>query len=99
MERVGCKVWIKATRAPFFQAVVIPTFLGTTIVWYRAGTFYWHYFLLAVLAAIFVNAGTNLANDYFDHQSKSDDINREPFVTDGFNEIISGKYDSIDFII
>lgn len=28
-----------------------------------------------------------------------DDINREPFITDGFTEIVSGKYDSIDFVI
>jgi hypothetical protein len=28
-----------------------------------------------------------------------DDINKEPFVTDGFTEIMSGKYDSIDFTI
>ncbi|MCK5197399.1 MAG: hypothetical protein KAR21_03560, partial [Spirochaetales bacterium] len=28
-----------------------------------------------------------------------DDINKEPFLTDGFTEILEGKYDSIDFMI
>ncbi|MFQ6065798.1 MAG: 1,4-dihydroxy-2-naphthoate octaprenyltransferase [bacterium] len=78
-------------RAPFFQAVVVPSLLGTAIVWYRTGVFYWQYFLLATLAVICVNAGTNLANDYFDHQSDhrgSDDINREPTSFSGGSRVI-----------
>ncbi len=71
------KLWIKALRAPFFQAVIVPTVLGAAIAWYRTGIFYSGYFLLTILAVVFVNAGTNLANDYFDHKSRADDINKE----------------------
>ncbi|TES86717.1 1,4-dihydroxy-2-naphthoate octaprenyltransferase [Candidatus Aerophobetes bacterium] len=88
MERFRFKVWIRAMRAPFFQAVMVPSLLGTAIVWYRRGTFYWEYFLLATLAVIFINAGTNLNNDYFDHQSRSDDINREPTPFSGGSRVI-----------
>jgi 1,4-dihydroxy-2-naphthoate octaprenyltransferase len=88
MERFRFKIWIRALRAPFFQAVIVPSLLGTAVVWYRTGVFYWQYFLLATLAVICVNAGTNLANDYFDHQSRSDDINREPTPFSGGSRVI-----------
>ena len=88
MERFQFKVWIRAMRAPFFQAVIVPSLLGTAIVWYRTGVFYWQYFLLATLAVVFINAGTNLTNDYFDHQSRSDDINREATPFSGGSRVI-----------
>lgn len=69
------KLWMRAMRAPFFQAVIIPTTLGATIAWYQDGIFHLRYFLLTVLGAIFVNAGTNLSNDYYDHKSGNDDNN------------------------
>ena len=75
-------------RAPFFQAVIVPSLLGTAIAWYRTGKFYWQYFLLATLAVVFINAGTNLTNDYFDHQSRSDDINREATPFSGGSRVI-----------
>lgn len=78
-------------RAPFFQAVIVPSLLGTAIVWYRTGKFYWQYFLLATLAVVFINAGTNLTNDYFDHQSRSDDINREATPFSGGSRVIQEK--------
>jgi len=87
-KRFRFKVWMRAMRAPFFQAVVVPTILGTVIAWYRSGIFYWQYFLLATLAVVFINAGTNLANDYFDHQSASDDINRDVTPFSGGSRVI-----------
>ncbi len=71
------KLWIRATRAPFFQAVIIPAFLGAAVAWYETGLFFIWYFLLAVIGVVCLNAGTNLANDYFDHKSRADDINKE----------------------
>ena len=88
MKISGLIVWIRAMRAPFFQAVIVPTILGTLIAWYRTGIFYWQYFLLTMLAVIFINAGTNLANDYFDHRSTSDDINRDVTPLSGGSRVI-----------
>jgi len=88
MKISGLIVWIRAMRAPFFQAVIVPTILGTLIAWYRTGIFYWQYFLLTMLAVIFINAGTNLVNDYFDHRSTSDDINRDVTPLSGGSRVI-----------
>ena len=86
--RLQFKLWIRALRAPFFQAVIVPSLLGSAIAWYRTGAFYWQYFLLATLGVIFINAGTNLTNDYFDHQSGSDEINREVTPFSGGSRVI-----------
>ncbi len=88
MNKLRFKVWVRAMRAPFFQAVIVPTILGTLIAWYRTGIFYWQYFLLTMLAVIFINAGTNLVNDYFDHRSTSDDINRDVTPLSGGSRVI-----------
>ena len=52
------KLWIRAIRAPFFQAVIIPVLLGTAVAWYQTSIFFIWYFLLAVVGAVCVNAGT-----------------------------------------
>jgi len=71
------KVWIRALRAPFFQAVVVPLLLGTAVAWYRTDRFHWGYFLLALVGVLCIHAGTNLANDYFDHRRGADELNQE----------------------
>jgi len=65
-------VWLKELRAPFFTAVLIPVFLGTIIAWFSFGAFNLTYFVLSLIGAVCVNAGTNLANDYFDYKSGCD---------------------------
>ena len=82
------KLWIRTTRAPFFQAVIVPAFLGAAVAWYETGIFFIWYFLLALLAVVCVNAGTNLANDYFDHKSRADDINKEATAFSGGARVI-----------
>lgn len=65
-------VWIKALRAPFFTAVLIPVLLGTVVAWFSLGVFNLTYLVLSLVGVVCVNAGTNLANDYFDHKSGCD---------------------------
>jgi len=69
--------WVEAVRAPFFTATIVPIFLGAVIAWARDGVFHWGYFLLALIAGLCLHAGTNLANDYFDHLSGTDEVNVE----------------------
>jgi 1,4-dihydroxy-2-naphthoate octaprenyltransferase len=69
--------WIEAVRAPFFTATIVPILLGAVIAWGRDGVFHWGYFLLTLIAGLFLHAGTNLANDYFDHLSGADEVNVE----------------------
>ncbi|MHA1214976.1 MAG: prenyltransferase [Candidatus Hodarchaeales archaeon] len=66
-------IWIRAIRAPFFTASIIPLALGMAVAWYEFGTFDVFLGLLTLVAGIAIHAGTNLANDYFDRET--DDIN------------------------
>jgi 1,4-dihydroxy-2-naphthoate octaprenyltransferase len=69
--------WIAELRAPFLLATLVSVFLGTSIAWARAGIFDLQYFLLALSGSIFLHLGANLINDYFDHESGNDEINKE----------------------
>lgn len=71
------RIWLTEVRAPFFTATVVPILLGAVIGWARTGTFHWGYFLLTMLAGLLLHTGTNVANDYFDHKSGTDDVNVE----------------------
>jgi 1,4-dihydroxy-2-naphthoate octaprenyltransferase len=59
-------------------------FLGAAVAWFTFGAFNLTYFILSLIGAICINAGTNLANDYFDYKSGCDLINTE------FNSPFSG---------
>jgi 1,4-dihydroxy-2-naphthoate octaprenyltransferase len=86
------KTWLAEVRAPFFTATIVPILLGGTIAWARTGTFHLGLFLLTMLGGLLLHAGTNVANDYFDHRSGTDDMNVEfvrPF-TGGSRMIQSG---------
>jgi len=56
---------------------VVPILLGAVIAWARTGAFHWGYFLLTMLGGLLLHTGTNVANDYFDHKSGTDDVNVE----------------------
>ena len=70
-------LWVIKTRAPFFTATLVPVLLGTAVAWARSGEFNLWVFLLTLVGAICLHAGTNMTNDYFDHQWGSDEINVE----------------------
>lgn len=68
------KFWLKATRAPFFTASIIPVLVGAALA-EREGFFTAPSFLLALVIVVFEHAGANLLNDYFDAEG-SDLINQ-----------------------
>ena len=78
------KIWLAEVRAPFFTATVVPVLLGAVIAWARTGTFHLGLFVLTMLGALLLHTGTNVANDYFDHRSGTDDI-RTRAERDGVN--------------
>lgn len=69
--------WFMELRSPFFTATLAPILTGTAVAWALAGTFHLGYFLLALLAGLLLHAGTNIMNDYADHRSRNDELNRE----------------------
>lgn len=82
------KLWIRAVRAPFFTATIIPVLLGTVIAWNHTGQIFLMKLLLTLSGVIFVHAGTNLMNDYYDHKSMNDDLNLHPTAFSGGSRII-----------
>jgi len=71
------KVVFASLRAPFFTGVIVPVALGSILAWYHTGHFYWGYFALTMIGALAMHAGANTINDYFDHLSGNDPVNRE----------------------
>lgn len=71
------KIWLAEIRAPFFTATIVPILLGAAIAWARTGSLHVGHFLLTMLGGLLLHTGTNVANDYFDHKSRADDVNVE----------------------
>ena len=72
------KIWLNALRLPFLTATIVPVVLGSTIAWHHIGRLNWPILLFTLLGVSFLHIGTNLANDYFDHKTKNDDLNLNP---------------------
>ncbi len=66
---------LKALRAPFFTASALPVILGAALARRDGAVFDWPIFLAALLGAVLLHAGANLANDYYDHRSGADEAN------------------------
>jgi len=81
-------IWLKAIRAPFFTATIIPVILGSIFAWHATNDFLWFKFWLALVGAVLIHAGTNLANDYFDHVSGCDEANSTPTPFSGGSRMI-----------
>jgi 1,4-dihydroxy-2-naphthoate octaprenyltransferase len=75
------KIWFLQTRASFVTASIIPVLVGTCVGVAASGSFNAILFSLALGAMICLNLGANLANEYFDHLSGNDRLNknRNPF--------------------
>jgi 1,4-dihydroxy-2-naphthoate octaprenyltransferase len=71
----GLVVLLRATRAPFWAASILPVLVGSTLpFWLRPAGFVWStsLFVLTLLAALLIHIGSNLANEYHDHKSAAD---------------------------
>jgi 1,4-dihydroxy-2-naphthoate octaprenyltransferase len=50
--------------------------LGSAIAYKQFGVFDWSTFWVVMLGAICAQIGTNNINDYFDHKSRNDEMNK-----------------------
>ena len=82
------KIWIKACRVPFFTATIIPIVLGAVVAWHDTSLFSWGKFWLTLFGGLLIHAGTNLANDYFDHVAGCDEANPNPTPFSGGSRVI-----------
>ena len=65
------KAWLIALRPWSFPASLVPMLVGAALA-YRADFWDWPLFLLTLVGGIFVHAGANLFNTYFDFQRGAD---------------------------
>jgi len=66
-------------RAPFFTASIVPISLGAAVAWAGGAGFSWSLFILTLAGGLLLHGGTNVANDYFDHLNRNDEVNRDFF--------------------
>ncbi len=81
-------LWIKASRASFFSGSIIPVLLGSVLAWYDVSCFLWLNFWLTLIGTVLIHAGTNMANDYFDHIYGCDEANPNPTKFSGGSRMI-----------
>lgn len=77
LMRTKASSWLAAIRTVSLTASIVPVLLGTAVARLATGTVGWSYLLMALLAGVALQAGTNLCNDYCDHRSGNDEANRE----------------------
>jgi 1,4-dihydroxy-2-naphthoate octaprenyltransferase len=65
------KAWLIALRPWSFPASLVPMLVGGALA-YRADCWEWPFFLLTLVGGLFVHAGANLFNTYFDFQRGAD---------------------------
>jgi 1,4-dihydroxy-2-naphthoate polyprenyltransferase len=63
--------WLHAARIPTLSASVIPVLVGSSLAW-RHGAFRLFPAIAALVGALAIQIGTNLANDLFDHEKGAD---------------------------
>ena len=75
MKRSSLDVWIMASRPKTLWAAIAPVIIGTAMAY---GEQQGHLLsaILATLAAVFIQIGTNFANDYFDYFKGADEEDR-----------------------
>lgn len=69
------KTWLMAVRVPTLPAAVVPVLVGSATA-LADGFFKPLAFAAALLASLLIQIGTNLANDYFDHEKGADTVER-----------------------
>jgi len=69
-------------------ASAAPVLVGTALAYASASAFSPLLFILALLAIMFLHSGANIANDYFDHTSRNDWLNKNPTPFSGGSRFI-----------
>jgi 1,4-dihydroxy-2-naphthoate polyprenyltransferase len=70
------RAWISAIRPKTLPVGAAPILVGSGFAW-RAGVFDLVPAIAALLGALFIQIGTNLANDYYDHKRGADTSERK----------------------
>ena len=71
LYRGGPRVWLRATRPRTLSASIVPVLVGSATA-ARLGAFHRGLFVATLAAAMLIQIGSNLANDYFDFRNGKD---------------------------
>jgi len=85
-------LFLRAARAPFLTASVLPVLVGSTLpFWIRPEGFAFNLplFIEALVGVVLVHMGANLSNGYYDHVSGADPSNPNPGVLSGGSGLIT----------
>lgn len=72
---MSLQTWILASRPKTLPAAAAPVIIGAAMAW-QAGLFHLGAALAALWGALWIQIGTNFANDYFDHLKGADTADR-----------------------
>ncbi|MGD9403167.1 MAG: 1,4-dihydroxy-2-naphthoate octaprenyltransferase [bacterium] len=81
-------LWVRASRAPFLSASLVPVLLGAFAAFWRDGSFSAWRLALTLAGIACVHLGANLANDYYDYKTGCDSENPEPTPFSGGSRVI-----------
>ena len=79
---------IRAMRLPFITATIIPVIFGATFAFYETGNFNWVTFFISLIGVVMLHLGSNVSNDYYDHLSMNDDVNKHHSMFNGGSRVI-----------
>ncbi len=66
------RIWLMAARPRTLPAAIAPVLVGSAAAVYAVDDFRWGAFVAALIGSIFIQIGTNLANDYSDARRGAD---------------------------
>jgi 1,4-dihydroxy-2-naphthoate octaprenyltransferase len=72
----GLRLWLMASRPRTLPAAVAPVLVGTAAAVVQTNDIRAGAFIAALLGSVFIQIGTNLANDYSDARRGADDVDR-----------------------
>ena len=81
-------VWIIAARPQFFTATIVPIALGAAVARYDTGYFDWGLFWMTLIGGIFIHAGLDFTNDYYDFKTGNDVDNKTPTPFSGGSRVL-----------
>ena len=70
------RIWLMAARPRTLPAAIAPVLVGSAVACWAADDFRWGAFIAALVGSIFIQIGTNLANDYSDAKRGADTEDR-----------------------
>ena len=70
------RIWAMAARPRTLPAALAPVLVGSAAAYHAVDSFRWDTFAAALVGAIFIQIGTNLANDYSDAKRGADTVDR-----------------------